>query len=71
MKGHLEIFEHRLKSMVAKLPHIEHIDLDQAFLDYEAALGETIPFYDVQSGVTLADYYASTFTQYIKERIAG
>ena len=31
MKGHLEIFEHRLKNMVAKLPHIEHIDLDQAF----------------------------------------
>lgn len=71
MKGHLEIFEHRLKSMVAKLPRIEHIDLEQAFLDYEKALGESIPFYDVHSGVTLADYYASTFTQYIKEQLAA
>lgn len=69
MKGHLEIFEHRLKSMVAKLPNVERIDLDQAFLDYEAALGESVPFYDVHSGVTLADYYASTFTQFIKARL--
>ena len=71
MKGHLEIFEHRLKNMVAKLPHIDHIDLDQAFVDYEAALGASIPFYDVHSGVTLADYYASTFTQFVKERLSA
>jgi hypothetical protein len=60
MKGHLEIFEHRLKNMVSKLAGIERIDVDQAFLEFEQELGNTIPFYDVQSGSTLADYYAST-----------
>lgn len=69
MKGHLEIFEHRLKNMVIKLPKIDSINLDQAFLEYEAALGNTIAFYDVQSGMTLADYYASTFTQFIKDKL--
>ena len=59
MKGHLEIFEHRLKNSVAKLPR----------LNYEQALGESIKFYDVQSGQTLADYYTSTFVQFIKEKL--
>lgn len=27
MKGHLEIFEHRLKAMVAKLPGIDTLDI--------------------------------------------
>ncbi len=69
MKGHLEIFEHRLKNMVAKLPGIERLDLDQAFLQFEQELGNTIAFYDVKSGSTLADYYASTFTQFIKAKL--
>ena len=69
MKGHLEIFEHRLKAMVAKLPGIEALNIDEAFVEYEQALGDTIPFYDVKSGSTLADYYASTFVQFIKNKL--
>ena len=69
MKGHLEIFEHRLKAMVTKLPGIDKLDIDQAFLEYEQALGDTIAFYDVKSGNTLADYYASTFVQFIKNKL--
>lgn len=69
MKGHLEIFEHRLKNMVTKLPSIEKLDIDQEFLTFEQELGNSIPFYDVKSGSTLADYYASTFTQFIKTKL--
>ncbi len=69
MKGHLEIFEHRLKNMVTKLPGIEKLDIDQEFLTFEQELGNNIPFYDVKSGSTLADYYASTFTQFIKTKL--
>ena len=69
MKGHLEIFEHRLKGMVTKLHGIDTLDIDQAFLEYEQALGDTIAFYDVKSGSTLADYYASTFVQFIKNKL--
>ena len=69
MKGHLEIFEHRLKAMAAKLPGVDTLDIDQAFLEYEQALGDTIAFYDVKCGSTLADYYASTFVQFIKAKL--
>lgn len=69
MKGHLEIFEHRLKNMVTKLPGIEKLDIDQEFLNFEEELGNSIPFYDVKSGPTLADYYASVFTQFIKAKL--
>ena len=69
MKGHLEIFEHRLKNMVTKLSGIERLDLDQELLNFEQELGNTIPFYDVKSGSTLADYYASAFTQFIKAKL--
>lgn len=69
MKGHLEIFEHRLKNMVSKLPGIERLDLDQEFLCFEQELGASIPFYDVTSGSTLADYYASTFNRFIKAKL--
>ena len=69
MKGHLEIFEHRLKNMVTKLPGIEKLDIDQEFLTFEQELGNSIPFYDVKSGSTLADYYASTLTQFIKTKL--
>ena len=69
MKGHLEIFEHRLKAMVTKLPGADTLDIDQAFLEFEQALGDSIPFYDVKSGSTLADYYASTFVQFIKGKL--
>ena len=41
----------------------------EAFLEYEQALGDTIAFYDVKSGSTLADYYASTFVQFIKNKL--
>ena len=69
MKGHLEIFEHRLKNMVTKLPGIERLDIDQEFLNFEQELGKSVPYYDVKSGSTLADYYASTFTQFIKMKL--
>ncbi len=69
MKGHLEIFEHRLKAMATKLPGIDALNIDEAFLEYEQALGDTIPYYDVKNGSTLADYYASTFVQFIKNKL--
>lgn len=69
MKGHLEIFEHRLKNMVTKLPGIERLDIGQEFLRFEQELGNSIAYYDVKSGSTLADYYASTFTQFIKAKL--
>lgn len=69
MKGHLEIFENRLKAMVTKLPGADTLDIDQAFLEFEQALGDSIPFYNVKSGSTLADYYASTFVQFIKGKL--
>lgn len=69
MKGHLEIFEHRLKNMVTKLPNINHLDIDKEFLNFEQELGNKIPFYDVKNGSTLADYYATVFTQFIKAKL--
>lgn len=39
MKGHLEIFEHRLKNMVTKLPGIDRLDIDQEFLAFEQGAG--------------------------------
>ena len=69
MKGHLEIFEHRLKNMITKLPGIETLDIDQEFSNFEQELGNTIPFYDVKGGSTLADYYATVFTQFIKAKL--
>ena len=71
MKGHLEIFEHRLKNMAEKLPNIQSINLDDAFLEFEASLGNTLPFYDVNCGSTLADYYTSAFMQFIKTKLAN
>ena len=65
MKGHLEIFENRLKE-IAKGLLKDKSAADSIFLDFEKALGETIAFYDVQSGVTLADYYQSQFIQFVK-----
>ena len=53
MKGHLEIFEHRLKNMAEKLPNINSIDLDEAFLEFERELGNSIPFYDVKCVIYL------------------
>lgn len=69
MKGHLEIFEHRLKNMVTKLNGIERLDIDQEFQKFEQELGNSVPYYDVKSGSTLADYYASAFTQFIKAKL--
>lgn len=69
MKGHLEIFEHRLKNMAANLPGIEKLDLDQEFLQFEQELGNSVPFYDVKCGSTLADYYASTFIRFVKAKL--
>ena len=69
MKGHLEIFEHRLKDMAQKLPNSQNLDLDQTFLEFEQALGESIPYYDVKCGSTLADYYASNFMQFVKKKL--
>ncbi len=69
MKGHLEIFEHRLKDMAQKLPGSQNLDLDQVFLQFEQALGTEIPYYDVHNGSTLADYYASNFMQFVKNKL--
>ena len=55
--------------MVEKLNGIERLDIDQEFLNLEQELGNTIPYYDVKSGSTLADYYASTFTRFIKDKL--
>jgi len=68
MKGHLEIFEHRLKDMASKLPQAANLDIDALFLQFEQELGASIPFYDVHSGSTLADYYASMFMQFVKSK---
>ena len=70
MKGHLEIFENRLKNIAAKLPKADQLKLDQEFLAFEQELGNSIPYYDVKCGSTLADYYASNFTQFIKNKLA-
>lgn len=43
MKGHLEIFEHRLKDMAQKLPGAQNLDMEQTFLQFEQALGTEIP----------------------------
>jgi len=70
MKGHLEIFEHRLKDMASKLPQAQALNIDEIFLAFEQELGNSIPYYDVHSGSTLADYYASTFMQFVKTQKA-
>ena len=63
MKGHLELFEHRLKQVGEKLPGI-----DAVFDAFVEALGtDEVPFYDVHSGSTLADYYNSQFIRFVKK----
>lgn len=70
MKGHLELFENRLKAVGAKLKGAENLDIDQVFMEFEQALGtEEVPFYDVHSGPTLADYYNSQFIRFVKKRV--
>lgn len=70
MKGHLELFENRLKAAGAKLPGGDRLDMDEVFDDFAAALGtEALPFYDVQSGSTLADYYQSHFIRFVKNAV--
>ncbi|MFM9413448.1 hypothetical protein ACKQTC_03605 [Peptococcus simiae] len=70
MKGHLELFENRLKAAGAKLPGADQLDMDRVFADFAAALGtEALPFYDVQSGPTLADYYQSHFIRFVKNAL--
>ena len=68
MKGHLELFEHRLKQVGEKLPGMEGKDIDAVFVE---ALGtDEVPFYDVHSGSTLADYYNSQFIRFVKKHAA-
>ena len=68
MKGHLELFEHRLKQVGEKLPGMENKNIDEVFEAFAEALGtEEIPFYDVHSGSTLADYYNSQFIRFVKK----
>ena len=69
MKGHLEIFEHRLKDMAQKLPGTQNLDMEHTFLQFEQSLGTEIPYYDVHNGSTLADYYASNFMQFVKNKL--
>lgn len=70
MKGHLELFENRLKETGRKLPGADALNVDDVFVAFEAALGsEEVPYYDVKSGPTLADYYHSHFIRFMKKRI--
>lgn len=72
MKGHLEIFEHRLKAVAKRLPGVAEGGEDELFAAFEAALGtEGIPFYDVKCGSTLADYYQSQFVKFVKKSTAN
>ena len=59
MKGHLELFENRLKQVAKGLKGSEAMN----------SLGESIPYYDVHSGVTLADYYNAQFVQFVKAKL--
>lgn len=71
MKGHLELFESRLKATGAKLPGVPDGAIDELFDAFVEALGsEEVPFYDVHSGPTLADYYQSQFIRFVKARCA-
>lgn len=68
MKGHLELFEHRLKQVGEKLPGMEDKNIDDIFDAFVEALGsDEVPFYDVHSGSTLADYYNSQFIRFVKK----
>ncbi|MEE0510279.1 MAG: hypothetical protein UC390_02580 [Peptococcaceae bacterium] len=68
MKGHLELFEHRLKQVGEKLPGMEGKNIDDIFDAFVEALGsDEVPFYDVHSGSTLADYYNSQFIRFVKK----
>lgn len=66
MKGHLELFENRLKQVARGLKEAEGYEPQALFLAFSEALGETVPFYDVHSGKTLADYYNSEFIAFVK-----
>ena len=71
MKGHLELFEHRLKQVAEKLPGMAGRDVDAMFDAFAAALGtDEVPYYDVHSGSTLADYYHSQFVRFVKKHAA-
>ena len=68
MKGHLELFEHRLKQVGEKLPGMEGKNIDDIFDAFVEALGsDEVPFYAVHSGSTLADYYNSQFIRFVKK----
>ena len=68
MKGHVELFEHRLKQVGEKLPGMEGKNIDDIFDAFVEALGsDEVPFYDVHSGSTLADYYNSQFIRFVKK----
>lgn len=66
MKGHLELFENRLKQVARGLKEAEGKSPESLFLAFSEALGESIPFYDVHSGKTLADYYNGEFVAFVK-----
>lgn len=68
MKGNLELFESRLKQAGRALPEMKDGDIDAVFQAFADALGsDEVPFYDVQSGPTLADYYHSQFIRFVKK----
>ena len=69
MKGHLELFENRLKQVAEGILKDSTLSPDELFSQFEEALGKEIPFYDVHSGVTLADYYQSQFVQFVKRTL--
>lgn len=69
MKGHLELFENRLKQVAKGLKGSEAMDGEALFLAFADVLGESIPYYDVHSGVTLADYYNTQFVQFVKAKL--
>ena len=68
MKGHLELFEHRLKQVGEKLPGMEGKNIDDIFDAFVEALGsDEVPFYDVHSGSTWAGYDNSQFIRFVKK----
>ena len=65
MKGHLELFENRLKAQGEKM--YDKKTAEELFIAFADALGtDEVPFYDVSSGITLADYYQGAFVRFIK-----
>lgn len=71
MKGHLELFQNRLIHLGQNLPGGDQVDMEALFFEFESLLGtESFPFYHIEKGQTLADYYQAQFIPFAKKAIA-